>query len=215
MSASVSVRTASRQAYNPKTYKQMNVSEFLVLYSRIIKSQDSLHETAYTCTGSFPWKYIRLVTHSEGLRNKQDEQCCIFFPFQLTLIVYDSAYPDSQDTAQVQIPMQRNLNPPVLNDTNYVVTIPESQPAGVAFFTAISASDADGVSVLCPLPLVCWSAVQALCCTLFFSISFCYHSLLRDGEENSNMFLVVLFSCILTKMTLLLKILQSTPVYHK
>ena len=81
MSASVSVRTASRQTYNPKTYKQMNVSEFLVLYSRIIKSQDSLHETAYTCTRSFPWKYIRLVTHSEGLRNKQDEQCCIFFPF--------------------------------------------------------------------------------------------------------------------------------------
>ena len=210
---------ASKQTYNPKTYKQMNTCEFLVLYSRIIKSQDSLHETTYTYTGSFPWKYIRLVTHSEGLRNKQDEQCCIIFPFQLTLIVYDSAYPDSRDTAQVQIPMQRNLNPPVLNDTNYIVTIPESQPAGVAFFTAISASDADGVSVLRPSPLA-FSLLKCSSGTLLHFV-FLHKFLLSlslegQGGKFKHVFsCFVLFSCFFTKMTLLLKILQSTPVYHK
>ena len=92
----------------------------------------------------------------------------LLFPFQLTLIVYDSAYPDRRDTSQVQIAMQRNLNGPVLNSTNYFVTIPETQPMGVDFFTAISASDADGVRVL---PLCIATTLWRLLLALVFLCS--------------------------------------------
>ncbi|XP_070182189.1 protocadherin Fat 4-like [Littorina saxatilis] len=68
--------------------------------------------------------------------------------YLLTLIVYDSAYPYTYDTAQVNITMARNLNAPVLNSTSYSVTIPESLATGTTFFTAISATDADGVRFL-------------------------------------------------------------------
>lgn len=60
-----------KQTYTHKTYstsmdKQTNASEFLVCVPVFKKqnkeSQDSMHQTTYTCTGSFPPKYIRLIT---------------------------------------------------------------------------------------------------------------------------------------------------------
>ena len=61
-----------KQTYTHKTYstsmdKQPNASEFLVCVpvfknKQIKESQDSMHQTTYTFTGSFPPKYIRLIT---------------------------------------------------------------------------------------------------------------------------------------------------------
>ena len=68
--------------------------------------------------------------------------------------MYDSAYPNRQDTARVEISMERNLNAPRFNSSRYEVTIFESQATGPPFFTGISATDVDGVCVFIFLVLI-------------------------------------------------------------
>ena len=69
------------------------------------------------------------------------------FLLQLTVIVYDSVYPNSRDTSTVTINVDRNPSGPVFQSPQYSETIPASYELGQSILQ-VSARDDDGVSLL-------------------------------------------------------------------
>ena len=68
------------------------------------------------------------------------------FYLQLRLIVYDSAYPNAQDTSDVVITVLRDEQGPIFQPSaTYQITIPETTPIGNEILE-VNAIDADGVS---------------------------------------------------------------------
>ncbi|CAG5130538.1 unnamed protein product, partial [Candidula unifasciata] len=66
------------------------------------------------------------------------------YVYNLRLITYDSAYPNSQDSSMVTITMTRDLNAPMFYALNYETIIYDTTPVGTVIFSNISGFDADG-----------------------------------------------------------------------
>ena len=73
--------------------------------------------------------------------------CIKFFYFQLTVVVYDTVYPDNVGSGTVTINVQRNPNPPQFQGDNYQRTIDEKIELGASVLQ-LAARDRDGVSVV-------------------------------------------------------------------
>ena len=77
-------------------------------------------------------------------------QCLNYRLFQLTLVVFDTIYPDNVGSGTVTINVQRNPNPPQFQGDNYQRTIDEKIELGASVLQ-LAARDQDGVSEIITL----------------------------------------------------------------
>ncbi|XP_050391949.2 protocadherin Fat 4 [Patella vulgata] len=103
---------------------------------------------AYEATGIYPAQSFFSVNRTTGvitlIQNLKND-IFITDPYRLTVIAYDNAVRNQQDTSTVTISVPRNPNGPIFND-NYETTIQDSHPYSSAVFN-ISASDLNGDAI--------------------------------------------------------------------
>ena len=77
------------------------------------------------------------------LKSKRSLGCL----FQLTVVAYDSTYPENEATATVSILVERNPHAPEFDDNNYQKTVDEKFALG-SVVMEIRATDEDEVKTL-------------------------------------------------------------------